>query len=77
MRDEDLERWHRACQEAAGEQDAHRFLEVTREIIRMLTEKARRLQPERTKTKQSELEPKMLRGSQVRSQDRVVSPPPT
>jgi len=77
MRDEDLERWQRACQEAAGEQDPHRFLEVTREIIRMLTEKSRRLQPERTKTKQSELEPKMLRGSQVRNQDRVVSPPPT
>jgi len=42
---------------AAGEQELHRFLELTREIIGMLTEKARLLQPIRTKTKQSELEP--------------------
>jgi len=64
MQGENLERWQRACQEAAGEQDPHRFLEVTREIIQMLTEKARRLQPIRTKTNQSELEARMLRGSQ-------------
>jgi len=63
MQSENLERWQRACQRAAGEQDAHRFLEVTREIIQMLTEKARRLQSVRRKP--SELEAKMLRGSQV------------
>ena len=53
MQGENLERWQRACQEATGEQDPHRFLEVTREIIHMLTEKAQRLQPVRTKTKQT------------------------
>ena len=57
MQGENLERWQKACQEAAGEQEPRRFLELTREIIGMLTEKARILQPIRTKTKQSELEP--------------------
>ena len=43
MQNETLERWQDLCQQAAKEQDHHRFLELTREIIQMLTEKERRL----------------------------------
>jgi hypothetical protein len=43
MQNETLERWLELCQQAATEQHHHRFLELTREIIRMLTEKERRL----------------------------------
>ena len=43
MENETLERWQDLCQQAATEQDHHRFLELTREIIQMLTEKERQL----------------------------------
>jgi len=43
MQNETLERWEELCHQAATERDHHRFLELTREIIRMLTEKERRL----------------------------------
>jgi len=43
MQNETLERWQDLCQQAATEQDHHHFLELTREIIQMLTEKERRL----------------------------------
>jgi hypothetical protein len=43
MENETLERWQDLCQQAAKEQDHHRFLELTREIIQMLAEKERRL----------------------------------
>jgi hypothetical protein len=49
MQGETLERWQRVCKEAAAEQDPHRFLELTREILRMLTEKEQRLQQVRAK----------------------------
>jgi len=49
MHGETLERWQRVCKEAAGEQDPHRFLELTRAILRMLTEKEQRLQQVRGK----------------------------
>ena len=52
MEAKNLERWQRTCHEAAAEQDPHRFLELTREIMRMLTEKARRLEQVGTKKKQ-------------------------
>jgi hypothetical protein len=51
MQGETLERWQRACKEAAGEQDSHRFLELTRAILRMLAEKEQRLEQVRTKKK--------------------------
>jgi len=41
MQNETLERWQELCQQAAREQDHHRFLELMREILRMLTEKER------------------------------------
>lgn len=44
MHGERLERWQVVCREAAGEEDPQRFLELTREILRMLTEKGRRLE---------------------------------
>jgi hypothetical protein len=53
MQGEDLERWQRICKEAAAEQDPHRFLELTREILRMLTEKQRRLEQAQAKKKPS------------------------
>jgi len=43
MQHETLERWEELCHQAATEQNHRRFLELTREIIRMLTEKERRL----------------------------------
>jgi len=43
MQNDTLERWEELCHQAATERDHHRFLELTREIIRMLTEKERRL----------------------------------
>jgi hypothetical protein len=43
MQNETLEHWQDLCQQAATEQDRHRLLELTREIIRVLTEKERRL----------------------------------
>jgi hypothetical protein len=43
MQNEALERWQDLCQQAATEQDRHRLLELTREIIRMLAEKGPRL----------------------------------
>jgi hypothetical protein len=51
MQGENLERWQRTCHEAAGEQDPHRLLELTREVLRMLTEKARRLKWVRKRSK--------------------------
>lgn len=45
MQGKNLERCQRVCSEAAAEQDAQRFLQLTREILRMLTEKQRRLEP--------------------------------
>jgi len=44
MRGEALEQWQRLCHQAAAEQDPNRMLELTREILRMLTDKTRRLQ---------------------------------
>jgi len=43
MQNVTLARWQDLCRQAATEQDRHRLLELTREIIRMLTEKERRL----------------------------------
>ena len=43
MQHETLERWEELCHQAATEQNHRRFLELTREIIRMLTEKERRI----------------------------------
>jgi hypothetical protein len=56
MHGETLERWQRVCEEAAGEQDPHRFLELTRAILRMLTEKEQQLQQVRGK-KEAERSP--------------------
>ena len=47
MQGEHLERWQVLAREAAREQDPRRFLESIREILRMLAEKERRLQPAR------------------------------
>ena len=46
MQGENLERWQTVCKEVEGEQDPHRFLELTRAILRMLTEKQHRLEQE-------------------------------
>jgi hypothetical protein len=51
MQDENLERWQTVCKEVEGEQDPHRFLELTRAILRMLTEKQHRLEQMRAKKK--------------------------
>jgi hypothetical protein len=53
MQGESLERWQRVCKEAAAEQDPHHFLELTRAILRMLTEKEQRLQQVRAGKKPS------------------------
>jgi hypothetical protein len=53
MQGDTLERWQRVCKEAAGEQDPHRFLELTRAILRMLTQKEQQLQQVRAKKKPS------------------------
>lgn len=39
---------HKLCRAAAAEQDPRRFLELTREIVRMLAEKERRLAKTKT-----------------------------
>lgn len=49
MRDEVLDRWRHLCQEAAAEQDPHHLLQLTREIVAMLTEKERQLTQQRMK----------------------------
>jgi hypothetical protein len=43
MQGETLEQWRKLCQEAAGELDPERLIELVREIDRMLTEKDQRL----------------------------------
>jgi len=44
MQGENLERWQKLCQEAVGEHDHVRLMELIREIDRMLLEKELRLQ---------------------------------
>ena len=41
---ENTERWKQLCEEAAGEQDPQRLLELTREINDLLLGKQRRLE---------------------------------
>jgi len=48
MRGEALEQWQRLCHQAAAEQDPDCMLELTREILRMLTDKSQRLQSARS-----------------------------
>jgi hypothetical protein len=43
MRGDDLERWQKLCQEAVGELDHLRLMELIREIDQMLAEKEERL----------------------------------
>jgi len=44
MQGENLERWQKLCQDAVGEHDHVRLMELIREIDRMLLEKELRLQ---------------------------------
>ena len=60
MQDEDLGRWQRVCQQAASEQDPDRMLELTREILRMLTDKTRRLQGARSSSATSRREVRVV-----------------
>ena len=43
MQGENLERWQKLCQEAAGERDRERLMQLISEIDRMLAEKSKRL----------------------------------
>jgi len=51
MQGENLEQWQKLCQEAAGERDPERLMELIREIDRMLSEKERRLKSASANTK--------------------------
>ena len=44
MQGENLEKWQKLCQQAVGEHDHVRLMELIREIDRMLLEKELRLQ---------------------------------
>ena len=44
MQGENLEKWQKLCQDAVGEHDHVRLMELIREIDRMLLEKELRLQ---------------------------------
>jgi len=41
------ERWMQLCEQAAAEKDAHRLMELVKEINRLLAEKEQRLNPAR------------------------------
>jgi len=43
MQGENLKRWQKLCQEAAGERDRERLMQLISEIDRMLAEKSKRL----------------------------------
>jgi len=60
MQDEDLGRWQRLRQQAAAEQDPKRMLELTREILRMLIDKTRRLQSARSSSATSRREARVV-----------------
>jgi len=51
MQGERLEQWQKLCQEAAGERDPERLMELIREIDRMLSEKEHRLNSASANTK--------------------------
>ena len=44
MQGKNKERWEELCEQAANEQDPRRFAELIKEIDRLLTEKAKRLE---------------------------------
>jgi len=48
MRDDNLERWQKLCQEAAGELDHDRLLKLIQEINQMLSEKEERFKAARS-----------------------------
>jgi hypothetical protein len=47
MQGENLERWQKLCQEAVGEQDPERLMQLIREINQMPSEKDNRLRQHR------------------------------
>jgi hypothetical protein len=52
MQGEKGERWRKLCEQAAGEQDSEKLMELAHEIDRLLEAKEQRLKGQRTNTLQ-------------------------
>jgi hypothetical protein len=52
MQGEKGERWRKLCEQAAGEQDPEKLMELAHEIDRLLEAKEQRLKGQRTNTLQ-------------------------